>query len=91
MGYEIGAIKYFIGMLTSFWGVITAYLFASGLLQPMDYIQAIKIVFSNYNDPNEMLRGLVGVLITTPSEFVGLVLVGLTLMTVLWYVGSKSS
>lgn len=90
MGYEIGAVKYFIGMLTSVWGVITAYLFANGLLNPMDYVQAVGMVADNPDSPDKMLNGLLEIFITTPSDFIGLVLIGLTTMTVSWYVASKS-
>jgi len=89
MGYEIGAIKYFVGMLTSVWGVITAYLFANGLLHPLDYIQAVGVVLDNLSDPTEMIRGLLNIIITSPSEFARIVLIGLTLMTVSWYIKSK--
>ncbi len=89
MGYETGAVKYFIGMLTSGWGLITAYLYADGLLHPMDYVEGFVHILSNLDNPEEVLRGLLGIFITTPAEFVKLALVGLTLMTVLWYVGSK--
>jgi len=89
MGYETGAVKYFIGMLTSGWGLITAYLYADGLLHPMDYIAGFMHILSNLNSPEEVLRGLFGIFITTPAEFVELALIGLTLMTALWYVGSK--
>ena len=44
MGYETGAVKYFIGMLTSGWGLITAYLYADGLLHPMDYVEGYTCV-----------------------------------------------
>lgn len=89
MGYEIGAIKYFIGMLTSVGGVITAYLFAQGLLHPWDYVKAFGVVLSNFQKPEEMIQGLVQIFVTTPSEIITLVLVGLSIMTVLWYTGSK--
>jgi hypothetical protein len=89
MGYEIGAVKYFLGMLTSVWGVITAYLFANGLLHPLDYIQAVGVVLENLSDPEEMILGLLNIVVTSPSEFARLVLIGLTLMTVLWYINSK--
>lgn len=89
MGYEIGAIKYFLGMLTSVWGVVTAYLFANGLLNPMDYVQAIGVVFTNPENPDEMLKGLLGILVTTPSDFIRVVLIGLTIMTASWYLATK--
>ena len=89
MGYETGAVKYFIGMLTSGWGLITAYLYADALLHPMDYIEGFIHILSNLNNPKEILWGILGILITTPSEFVKLVLIGLTSMTILWYFGSK--
>ena len=89
MGYETGAVKYFIGMMTSGWGLITAYLYANGLLHPMDYIEGFAHIVRNPNSPEEILRSLLGIFITTPSEFIKLALIGLTLMTLLWYVGSK--
>ena len=89
MGYEVGAVKYFIGMMTSVWGLITAYLYADGLLHPLDYLEAVGVVLNNLDSPKEILRGLLSIFITSPSEFVRVALIGLTLMTVLWYVGSK--
>lgn len=89
MSYELGAIKYFFGMLTSLWGIITAYLFANGLLHPLDYVQAIGVILNNISDPVKIIRGVANIFITTPSEFAQIVLFGLTLMTVLWYIRSK--
>jgi len=89
MGYEIGAIKYFIGVGTSFWGIVSAYLYANGLLNPMDYIEAIGVVATNLKTPDEMLVGLLNIFITTPSEFAKVTLFGLALMTVSWYIASK--
>ena len=89
MSYEIGAVKYFFGMLTSIWGVITAYLFANGILHPLDYVQAVGVVLSNLSNPLEIIRGIVNIFITTPAEFAQIVLFGLSLMTILWYVNSK--
>ena len=89
MSYEFGAVKYFIGMLTSVWGVITAYLFANGLLEPLEYLQAIGVILNNPENRNRMLEGLLAILIPTPSGFVRFVLIGLTIMTLSWYVASK--
>lgn len=89
MGYEIGAIKYFIGMLTSAWGVVTAYLFANGLLNPMDCLRAIGVVFNNPENPNKVVEGLLSIFVTTPSDFIRIVLIGLSIMTISWYFASK--
>jgi len=66
MGYEVGAIKYFIGMLTSAWDIITAYLFANGLLHPIDYIQAVVMILSNLNKPEEVLHGILNIVVVSP-------------------------
>ncbi|MFC7027262.1 hypothetical protein ACFQJ5_06130 [Halomicroarcula sp. GCM10025324] len=89
MGYETGAVKYFFGMLTSGWGLITAYLYMDGLLHPMDYILGFAHILRNLNNPKEILRGFLSIFITTPSEFAKLAVTGLALMTILWYLGSK--
>jgi len=89
MGYEVGAIKYFLGMLTSVWGVVTAYLFANGLLNPMDYVHAIAVIFNNPENPDKMLKGLLGIFVTTPTDFITIVLIGLTIMTLSWYYATK--
>ncbi|WP_440005310.1 hypothetical protein [Halomicrococcus sp. SG-WS-1] len=89
MGYEIGAIKYFLGMLTSVWGVMTAYLFAKGLFQPLDYVEGVLVVLNNLSDPREIAIGLLEIFITTPEDFAKLAIAGLAIMTLLWYFGSK--
>lgn len=91
MGYESGVIKYFFGMVTSLWGLIAAYLFAEGLLNPLDYIQAVVVVIENLANPKETLLGLAGIFITTPGDMAQTVLFGLVILTILWYFGSKFS
>lgn len=89
MGYEVGAIKYFIGMLTSVWGVVTAYLFAQGILEPLTYVQALEVVLRNPEKPERVILGLIEVLLITPEQFAKFVLFGLSVMTISWYVNSK--
>lgn len=91
MGYGIGAIKYYIGMLTSVWGVITAYLFAKGVFRPLDYLNAASAVLNNLKSPDQAIIGLVDAFFTTPGEAVTMVLIGLAIMTVLWFYGSVTS
>lgn len=88
MGHAIGAVKYYIGMLTSVWGVITAYLFAKGVFRPLDYFAAIAAVFNNLDSPGKMLLGVFNAFFTTPTEAVKMVLAGLAIMTILWLYGS---
>lgn len=88
MGYGTGVIKYYIGMLTSVWGIITAYLFAKGVFRPLDYLNAATAVLNNLNSPNKAFIGLLDAFLTTPGEAVMMVLVGLAIMTVLWFYGS---
>ena len=91
MGYTTGAVKYYIGMLTSVWGVITAYLFAKGLFRPLDYIAAATVIFDNLDSPGKMALGVFNAFFTTPSEAAKMVLAGLAIMTVLWWYGSVTS
>lgn len=91
MGHTIGAGKYFIGMLTSLWGIITAYLFAKGLFRPLDYLAAIAAIFENLDSPGRMLIGVFNAFFTTPTEAAKMVLIGLAIMTVLWWFGSVTS
>lgn len=89
MGYEIGAIKYFLGMLTSVWGVMTAFLFGKTLLQPLSYVNAADVILNNLDSPSQMILGLLDVIITGPGDFAKIVIVGLTVMTLSWYIAVK--
>lgn len=91
MGYGTGAVKYYVGMLTSVWGIFTAYLFAKGLFRPLDYVNAIAAIFGNLDSPSQMLIGVTNAFFTTPVEAVKMVLIGLAVMTVLWFIGSVRS
>ena len=91
MGYIIGAVKYYIGMLTSVWGIITAYLFAKGLFRPLDYVAAATAIYDNIDSPVKMAVGVFNSFFTTPIEAAKLVLVGLAIMTLLWWYGSVTS
>lgn len=91
MGLLIGAIKYFIGMGTSVWGIITAFLFAQTLLEPLDYIEGALLIGNHHDDPQQLMIGFFEIFITTPSNFVKTVFVGLAVMSVLWVIGMMRS
>lgn len=91
MGIAIGGVKYFIGMATSVWGLVTAFLFAQTVLEPLDYIEGFLLFLKHGDEPYELLIGLFELFITTPGDAIGLVLFGLVGMTILWMVGMARS
>jgi hypothetical protein len=91
MGILTGAIKYFVGVGLSFTGIISAYLFAESLLEPLDYVQGALAILDHHDDPARLLNRLFEIFITTPQDFVQLVLFGLAGMTILWVIGMARS
>lgn len=91
MGIPSGAIKYFIGVGLSGWGIMSAYLFAQSVLEPLDYLQGLLAIQEHHDDLPKLLNQLFGIFITTPKGFIHLVLFGLTGMTVLWVIGMLRS
>ncbi len=87
MGIPTGAVKYFIGVGTSLWGILSAYLFAKSILEPMDYIEGVRVFLTHQDDPNQLVIGIIEIFITTPAEFAKLAVVGLMGMTFLWVYG----
>ena len=83
MNYNIGAIQYLVGMLTSVWGVIITYLLANRLIHPLDYIQTVNAILDNLNEPKGIDICLSNIVITGPSEFARLMMIRLSSIIVL--------
>lgn len=91
MGIPTGAVRYFIGVGLSAWGIVSAYLFAQSVLEPLDYVRGFLAIQAHHDNPNQLLNQLFEIFITTPKDFVQLVLFGLTAMTILWIIGMLRS
>ena len=87
MGILTGAIKYFVGVGLSLWGIASAFLFAQSVLEPVDYIRGVFAIQSHHDSPSRLLNRLFEIFITTPGDFIEMVLFGLSLMTILWVIG----
>ena len=91
MGILTGAVRYFVGVGLSGWGIVSAYLFAQSVLEPLDYLQGFLAIQAHHDNTGQLLNRLFEIFITTPRDFVQLVLLGLTGMTILWMIGMLRS
>jgi hypothetical protein len=91
MSYELGAVKWFVGMLLAPVGYVSLHIFGDGLWNTVTHFQAIMTAV--YSDsPTALLNGLIRVYIPMPGEILdSLVLypvVGGTVGALYWYLRS---
>ena len=92
MSYEIGAVKWLIGMLLTPVGYASLYIFGDGIWNTITHFQAVLTVLTTETG-TAILLSLAKIYIPPPesvvSSFVLYPLVGGTVGAFLWYKGSK--
>jgi hypothetical protein len=92
MSYELGAVKWLIGMLLTPVGYVSLYIFGDGIWNTVTHFQAIVTLVTTETGP-AILLALAEIYIPTPESMVSSLviypLVGGTVGALLWYKGSK--
>lgn len=92
MSYELGAVKWVIGMLLTPVGYVSLYIFGDGIWNTVTHFQALLTVLTAETG-SAILLGLAEIYIPTPESFVSSLVVypvvGGTVGAALWYKGSK--
>lgn len=70
MSYEVGAFKWFIGMLMAPVGYVSLYIFGDGIWNTVTHFQALVHFLSYLNRPNILVTGLLEIYVPTPESFI---------------------
>lgn len=93
MGYEIGAVKWIIGMLLTPVGFVSLYIFGDGIWNTISHFQALLHLVQFVDQPQLLITGLVEIYIPTPESLLGSLvrypLTGGIVGALLWYVAVK--
>lgn len=93
MSYEVGALKWIIGMLLTPVGYVSLYIFGDGIWNTITHIRSLVIVVQNVNQPDILVQGLLAIYIPSPDavleSLVLYPLVGGVIGAALWYSAVK--
>lgn len=89
MNYEIGALKWLIGMLTAPVGYVSLYIFGDGIWNTIQHFQALVELAIHVREPDRLIAGLVSIYVPTPESFLQSLilypLVGGVIAALAWY------
>ena len=93
MSYEIGAIKWPIGMLLTPVGYVSLYIFGDGIINTLTHLEALLHLIQFIDQPQILIPGLIQIYIPTPETVLQTLwmypLVGGIIGALLWYRGNK--
>ncbi len=93
MGYEIGAVKWAIGMLLTPVGFVSLYIFGGGIWGTVTDFEAVLHTIQYVDQPQRLVKGLIEIYVPTPDELLESLIIypvtGAIIGAVLWYKGSK--
>jgi hypothetical protein len=93
MSYELGALKWMIGMLLTPVGFVSLYIFGDGIWNTVTHFQALLHLFQFVDQPGVLVIGLAKIYVPTPKSilqsFFVYPVVGGSVGGLLWYIGVK--
>lgn len=92
MSKELGALKYFIGVLLTPTGIASMYIFGNGIFNTIAHFEAV-IAALTANTLDALITGLLEIYIPMPGELIGSIVVypvvGCGAAAFLWYLAVK--
>jgi hypothetical protein len=93
MGYEIGAVKWAIGMLLTPVGFVSLYIFGGGIWGTVTDFEAVLHTIQYVEQPQRLILGLIEIYVPTPDALVESLIIypvtGAAIGATLWYSASK--
>lgn len=93
MSYELGAIKYLVGVLTVPVGYASMYAFGGTIWGLLTNVEAIITILSNLDKPNVVSETIIAAIVPTPGGLLGSLvlypLLGGVVAAFLWYIAVR--